>query len=363
MNRLLSLGITASFLLSACEGDPAPVDGGVRDDASLECLPRPNAERPAPGACVPSVDDYAPCEDDAWASCVSDSGEYVRVQESISSIARARAFDAIGALLFDPSRDPSPDDFLEARAIYQEDEGLDSRVVRRYDPHFAAPEGTDCTLDGVPEAQPEYCVGPSTLQPILLDAFSRGAAGEGPARIHAARIEAALLWFFYVSVYKESLTCTSAAKDCDSAYAKYTGGEGARGAIGLGARVREVDPYAHDRVWDGLLALRCWRDLDAAEVATDLALRERARAQLDRALTDGLAALVAASLRAASTTTGETQRYHWEHVRVLAQALDRAFALLDAEGARRLREATEDATPPSTLGELADTIDHAFDCP
>src|SRR5690606_38068524 len=106
------------------------------------------------------------------------------------------------------------------------------------------------------------------------------------------------------------------AKDCDSAYAYYTGGEPAlggmgRGGIGLAGLVAEVDPYAHDRIWDGILALRCWRDLDPAETATDTALRDRARDQVVRALTDGAAAIVAARLRIVATREGDEQAYHW----------------------------------------------------
>jgi hypothetical protein len=95
--------------------------------------------------------------------------------------------------------EPSPDDFLQARALYQTDEGLDSRVVRRYDPHVEVPGGADCTVEDDVESHPDYCVGPATLQPLLLEAFNAGAAGDAP-REQAARIEGALLWFFYVSV-------------------------------------------------------------------------------------------------------------------------------------------------------------------
>jgi hypothetical protein len=221
-----------------------------------------------------------------------------------------QAFEEIADLLFDPTSDAASADFLTARSIYQEDEGLDSRVVRRYDPHYRVPDGTDCTLDGVPEDYPDYCVGPAQLQPILLDAFNRGAMDDA-VREQAARIEAALLWFLYVSPYKESLTCSDVARDCDSSYAYYTGGAEARGGIGLARYVAEVDPHAHDRAWDGLLAVRCWRDLDDGELAVEDELRDRAREQYDRALIDGLAAIVrdrpaCRSCRTATATSSAT---------------------------------------------------------
>ena len=69
------------------------------------------------------------------------------IQPDISTIARVGAYEELQALLFDPTTDPSADDFLDGRLLYQEAEGLDSRLVRRYDPHFAVPDGTDCTID------------------------------------------------------------------------------------------------------------------------------------------------------------------------------------------------------------------------
>jgi hypothetical protein len=247
--------------------------------------------------------------------------------------------------------------------IYQEDQGLDSRVVRRYDPHFEAPDGTDCTLAGVPEMFPDYCVGPGRLQPILLDAFNRGIMGDAP-REQAARIEAALLWFLYVSPYKESLTCTEVAVDCDSAYAYYTGGEDASGGIGLSRYIAEVDPEAHDRAWYGLLAVRCWRDLDGEELASDETMRDRAREQYDRALLDGLAAILRDRLGAMAASDGDEQRYQLAFVTTLAPALQR-----EAE----LRSSTDAATLAGELakGEPADidvaaataAIDALFECP
>ena len=346
--------------------DAAMTDGSMPDapmaDAGM-CMPRDPTTIPDPGGCTPLATDYAPCVDDMWPECISDYGEYVRIQDTISSIARVRAFEEIATLLFDPTRDPSAADFVMARDIYQEEEGLDSRLVRRYDPHFDVPEGTDCTLPDMASAFPDYCVGPSTLQPIVLDAFMQGAAGTAPTRVHAARIEAALLWFLYVSTYKESLTCTTKAKDCDSSYAYYTGGEPARGGIGLARYVREVDPYAHDRAWHGVLAVRCWRDIDSADTATDLELRDRARNQYDRAVLDGVAAIVADRLRQVAVTSGDEQAYHWAFVQTLAQALDRSYQERDATAAAALSDALSGTPDAVDASALADAIDAAYDCP
>lgn len=372
MTRRLLFVCTLS-LLACGDDDSPPLDDGGSDvdtgsdadsDGSVACMPRDPSSLPDPGECEPESNDYVVCSDtDGWDACVSDGGEYVRIRESISTIARVRAFDEIAELLFDPTTDPSADDFLEARALYQEDEGLDSRVVRRVDVDVDAPAGTDCTLDGVPAMFPEYCIGPSTLQPTLLDAFMRGAMDEAPTRLQAARIEGALLRFLVVSVRKESLTCTTAIQDCDSAYAYYAGGTTGRGGEGLARYVEDVDPYAHDRVWDGILALRCWRELDSADTATDITLRERARDQHVRALVDGVAAIVAARLRLLEITTDLTQDYHWTFLQSFAPVLVPYYAERDAAAATALESALESDTLPADPGALADAIDAAFDCP
>lgn len=365
MTDPLKLLAVVCVLATACGDDDSPaMDGGIGSDGGPEmCSPRDPDTRPDPGACVPAADDYAPCEDDAWPSCVSDQGAYVRIQSSISTIARVRAFEEIAAAIFDPTRDPSPDDFLEARAAYQEEEGLDSRVVRRYDPHVTVPAGTDCTVAAVAEMFPDYCVGPITLQPIILDGLMRGAMGEAPTRVHAARVEGGLLWFLAVSVYKEALTCATQARDCDSAYAYYAGGEPARGGLGLARYVAEVSPFAHDRAWDGILAVRCWRDLDRADTATNLALRDRAAAQLDRAVVVGSAKVLASRLRAAAEAEGDVRAYHWAFAQVFSGYVAPFYEARDAANAAALEAALMGAEPPATTGALADALDATFDCP
>ncbi|MEZ4339444.1 MAG: hypothetical protein R3B82_22705 [Sandaracinaceae bacterium] len=368
--------VSLLLLLVACESPPPANDAGTLDagatdagmlDAGATDAGGPTCEgltvAPPATACAPLASDYAPAVDDEWPACVSDDGEYHRILPDISSVARVMAYEEIAALLFDPTRDPSSMDFLDARLIYQRDEGLDSRVVRRYDPHVEVPDGTDCTLDGVPASFPDYCVGPAVLGPLLLDALAAGIAGDGgePARVHAARIEAALLWFLAVSTYKESLTCTTTAKDCDSAYAYYTGGEPARGGLGLAREVAAVAPSIHDRAWDGLLAVRCWRDLDPGEPATDPAMRDRAREQLDREVTRGVAAILRDRLVRACATDGAELAYQWAFARVLGGFLDRAMRAADPAAADALADALAPTAPGDPTAAVA-AIDAAFDC-
>jgi len=373
MASLRRLAFLCLVVLVACEtplptGDgglpdgSAPADAGVIDPPMCVDI----ARMPVTIVCEPLPTDYSPGADDRWDACISDDGEYHRVQADISSIARVAAFEELAALLFDPTRDPTAEELLEGRLIYQRAEGLDSRVVRRNDPHYAVPDGTDCALAGVPDAFPEYCVGPARLAPLVLESFAAGIeGGRGePPRVHAARIEAGLLWFLYVAAYQESLSCTTAAKDCDSLYAYYTGGEPARGGLGLGREVLAVDPAAHERAWDGLLAVRCWRDLDPADTATDPVLRDRARDQYDRAVLDGVAAILRARLVRACDSEGAELLYHWAFARVLGGFLDRAARERDVGVATALAaELAHERPGPADVTRAVAMIDAVFDCP
>jgi hypothetical protein len=308
--------------------------------------------------------DYSPGVDDMWPACISDDGVYHRVQESISSIARVMAFEELSATLFDPTRPPTAEEFLAARMIYQTDEGLDSRVVRRYDPHYTVPDGTDCTADGVPEMFPDYCVGPARIQPLILGALQAGSMGEGNPSVLAARVEAGLLWFFYVSQFKESFTCTTKAKDCDSSYAYYAGGEPARSGIGLAGRVSALDPEAHDRAWDGVLAVRCWRDLDSEMIATDLEMRDRARTQYDRAVLDGVAAIVRASLVQTCTLMDSQRDYHFARASALSRTLLRHVGEIAPATVAALSDVSEASGPGGLdIAAAVATIDQVFTCP
>jgi hypothetical protein len=237
--------------------------------------------------CAPLDGDY-PSE--AWAACISDGGRYELAGDSTpTSAARIVAFEQIADLLWRREGEPSSEDFIQAELLYAEAEGLQSRVARRYDSHIPKPEGADCSMEGAGELWPEYCVGPALIDPLISDAFLAGVMGEAP-RDNAARVKAGLLWFSYVSAYKEANTCAAKAKDCDSHWA-YTNGAMQRDEtpLGFGAWVKQASEVAYDQLFDAHLAVRCWRDLDDGEVAEDQALMDQALGQLARALDQGLA--------------------------------------------------------------------------
>ena len=67
----------------------------------------------------------------------------------------------------------------------------------------------------------------------------------------------------------------------DSSWAYYAGGTHATRPLGLARAMNDLTSAAHDRAYDGVLAVRCWRNLDNNETgtATNLTLRDRALAR------------------------------------------------------------------------------------
>ena len=127
-------------------------------------------------------------------------------QQHAERAARIASFEVIADLLWRSSEAPTAQDFLNARIEYAIDQGLDSRVQRRYDAHVTRPEeGVNCRGADHGELYPDYCVGPGQIMPLLTAAFASGSLGESPLK-NAAEVEAGLLWFLYISTYKEAYT-------------------------------------------------------------------------------------------------------------------------------------------------------------
>ena len=294
------------------------------------------------GACEPGAGDYLPRDPAAheWPDCISDDNEYHRIEESVSTIARVAAFDEIAALLWDNPELPSKQDFLKALELYAEPEGLASRVLRRYDVHYEPPTADfSCADEGAVERAPDYCVGPAKLGPIVDQALSAGAEGDSP-RVQAARAEAALIWFLYVSTVKEMTTCRDTPKDCDSSWAYYSGGTERERPAGLARRFMELAPEVHQRVYDALLGVRCWKNLDNETGASqDEQLHSQIRAQLDRALLQGVAALTSQRFLDLDTCEdGEAHQAAAAFLDTLRPLLDRALRERDADFADAFAE-------------------------
>lgn len=359
----LGPSLALALLLTACvdggqdsEGDTATAtDTNGTDTASTTETTGPDLTcegEMVPGidesSCAPLATDYQPrtnmSADDMWDACISDDGTYHLVSSSPSTIARIVAYEEIANLLW---RGGTPDAaaFTAARDQYVLAEGLESRLVRREDLHYPEIPMSDwdpqvdsdkqCTVEANVMKYADRCVGPAKMSPIVVDAFDKGQLGEGDADVHAARIHATLLWFFYASVYKEANTCaTAASKDCDSAWAYYNGGEDLAGGIGLAAVVKGESAESHGRIWDGILAVRCWRELYAdggnypllPEIdAVGTALFEQGWEQLDQALHRGFALVVRGRLETMfdHQCNGGSTAADWAFLQIAGPALSR----------------------------------------
>ncbi len=367
MLLLLVAACACAGIAGCAEDDPATSDDPL-SDGGVEGEPCPDGE-PAydedVSGCSPAPTDYLPREDgsagDSWAACISDDNTYHQIEESVSSIARVEAYVEIGDLLW-RNAELQADDFLAARMVYEEDEGLGSRVARRFDPHFAPPPEGSCEDQGIPEQYPDYCVGPATLQPLLVGAFADGIEGEDLA-VNAGRIEAALQWFLYVSVIKEAFSCADVAKDCDSSWAYYTGGAPRETPVGLARDVDSFAPATHDRAYDGVLAVRCWRGLDPGEIAAELPLRDLAIDQLDFALLRGVAILVRQRFLELVCSTGDYRDAALEELRVLVPLLDRETRKRDPIAADLLAVEIQKPLDEVAVEAAISVIDEVYPCP
>lgn len=347
----------------------------VRSDARVDAKPdqpkvcAPSWTLPDVGgnnsSCVALATDYLPGGSDSWDPCLCDAdpSRYVPFNTSISTIARIAAFESMMKRLLTATA-PAGSAFVDAKVDFTQAEGLESRVSVREDEHYpaAAKKCQDMTAAEI-QQNPDRCVGPARMMPILNQAFLDGAAGKEPL-VNAARIESTLLWFLHLSVYKEATTCATKSADCDSHFAYYTGGDDRGGGKGLAAYVKSVSSQTHDRIFDGILAVRCWRDLDNATTATNLALRDKARAQLDRALHRGLALVTRARIKAAGSSCGKPREALWASIQILGGALDREATARDAAAAIAIRaELAKSSADTADLVVLDQKLQTVFPCP
>jgi hypothetical protein len=338
----------------------APADPGCPDGGVFPALDE--------SGCQVLDTDYAPRRGEAdagtWPACISDQNAYVPFGQSISTVARVAAFEEIASKLFG-GHDPGTQAFTDARLVYVAENGLESRVSRREDEHYppAAKACRDLTGDELSKNR-DRCVGPAQIQPLINRAFADGAEGKVSAE-NAARIEAGLLWFLYVSAYKEATTCTTTAADCDSSYAYYTGGAAREGGDGLSRYVKAQSANTHDRIWDGILAVRCWRDLDhPTGTATDLDLQGRAIRQLDHALLRGVALMVRERALLMAASCGPRADVAWAFVQVLGPVLLREATARSKAHAETLEtELRKTSASDVNAMVLVGALDTLFDCP
>lgn len=356
--------VVVTFAAEGCAAkDPEPTAIGGSGGGVAACAADENVMPDSPPGCQAQPEDYTPrlnaSMDDSYPACISDGNSYVPIQAAISSNARVAAFEAIASLLrFGTGEAPSPAEFVQARTVYTEPEGLDSRVSRREDEHY--PPAAEACRNLSPEqqeAQAERCVGPARIQPLLSKAFNEGSQGLDAA-LNSARIEAALLWFLYVSVYKEAVTCADKAKDCDSSSGYYSGFQQREKTSGFARYVAARSPTTHDAAFDAILAVRCWRDLDnPGGLAENAVLHQQALGQLDRALDAGLARILLQRIERQPCDSA------WETLRLLGPVLIRALEQKDSAASKAWEAALAQGATSFDAAAAAQLVRSSFPCP
>ncbi|MBI5511807.1 MAG: hypothetical protein HY903_23880 [Deltaproteobacteria bacterium] len=374
---LALVGVIASLGLSC-------TDDNDRTGDQTTCIgPNELVGQPACGAaayqedvsaCLHAATDYEPrqltADHNGWPACIADDDAWHLIGAGPpAAVSRSLAFEAMATKLWlNPCR-PSPADFLSARDDYSTPEGLASRVARRQDISYPEVPGDDkfaCGNQGIPEAYPDRCAGPAKLKPLIDAAFQRGSEAVEPLS-QAARIEAALLWFFYLSMSSEIWTCGfNNINDCDSAAGYYTQITPRDAPAGLAVYVAAVGPETHQRIYDALLAARCWRDIDQAMPATPafVGYYDRAQAQLAKAALRGVALILRQRVGEILCAGGEARAAHVAFVEVLGGLLDHAASGIAGGAAASLRVFTASPTAdPSAVAAAQAAIDTIFTCP
>lgn len=361
----------AAPLLVACGtsgGNTTGMCTAKPDNTAPMCQP----ESGNPASCTCSNDDYAPrfnaSKNDTWPACISDSGVFHLIGPGVPAAdSRSVAFDTIASKLWRRATIPTPTDFTSARDDYSIMQGIGSRVARRQDVHYPELPGDDkfaCSDATVAAMNPDRCFAPARLKPILDDAFAQGQAGTKP-QVQAARIEASLLWFFYLSVSSEIWTCSfDDIEDCDAAWGYYSGARDRSQPIGLGAYIKALDQATYNRGYDAILAIRCWRDLDQALPSLCKTFYDRTQAQMDKPLTRGMALILRDRLGKLPTLSGEAQDAALTFINLLGGFLDRAARSIDPSRADALKAQTQ-ATSAAAVDVTAaqGAIDALFPCP
>jgi hypothetical protein len=381
------------WLLGGCPGDDTGAEGSetgpssdtgsdtgsVDSGSGGECVPSDEEVPPLDlSGCAPGANDYQPTvngsADDMWPACVNDDGGYTPIEQP-STAARVEAWEMIRTIF---AGGTEPDDFTAAREQYTLAEGIESRVVRREDVHYPnIPEeqqdetiGFDrqCTIEANVMSYPDRCAGPAKLAPIINDAFAAGQMGMGDPAVNAARVDAAIAWFMYLSVIKEpSFSCPKVDKggDCDSGWAYYNGATDRASPLGYGGDVLALSPDTNDRIFDGVAAFRCWRDTYPPDMAADETdpFYGYGYEQLDRANNHGAAVILRDRLSQQLACSADADA-NWAWIQVFGQTIIKPARDTDA-GQAATWEAllANDAPTPEDIIAGAAALDAMFPCP
>lgn len=363
----------AALFLAACGNDSGNTNTGTKtDDVGGPTRCQGPAFTENVSSCAPGTNDYRPRVNmsamDTWPMCVADSGTWPFVEGSAPAAAsRTQAFETMAGRLWNNANALTTDDFLNARNDYSVMEGIGSRVARRQDVHYPELSGPDkfaCSDLTVAMMNPDRCYGPGRLKPIIDDAFQQGLAGT-KARVQAARLEAALLWFFYLSQLSEIWTSSfDDIADTDATFGYFNGAQPRANPLGLGKVIKSIGQETYDRGFDGVAAVRCWRDIDKALPATNMTLYQQAAAQNDKAMTRGMALILRDRFGQLSCSSGDQKEANFTFVKLMGGFLDRAARAADATKADQLKAQwnAQDASGVN-VATAQQLLDQLFPCP
>ena len=80
--------------------------------------------------------------------------------------------------------------------------------------------------------------------------------------------------------------------------------------------MRRIEQETHSRIFDGLLAIRCWRENDTEDPAVDPERHFQAATQLDRGLDRGLVVILQERLKVWSAAEGQAKAKAWAFLEI-----------------------------------------------
>ncbi len=132
------------------------------------------------------------------------------------------------------------------------------------------------------------------------------------------------------------------------------------GGLGLSKYVREIEPATHQAVFDGILAVRCWREVDNDPMSSSQPeVHQRALRQLDTALERALAAVLIDRLR----TWNGTDAAAWAFLQIMGPVADRAARAVDPAKADTLAAAWAGDGTSQDAEALIGHLEALFPCP
>jgi len=329
--------VFALALVGACSSGSAPSgDLGVPADLTFADLTPP---LPLGNNCLGTVlvenytcsnpNDYHP-RDSApahlvWPACVSDDNAFhLTASTAPPSVARVAQFESVAPTLWGKATLPDPADFTAAVTLLSASGGIVGQLAAVEDKHYPPVPGSDSCASAA-TTYPDRCAGAAKLMPTVTELVQQGKAGN-LTHVQAERLEATLLWYFYLSATWETANCDTTASgdgNCDAQWADSTGGQARDQVTGLAGYVSKLGIESKDRIYDGNLAIRCWRDFTTSGNPRPDLFNFGAQ-QLDRALIHGLALVARQRFTQLGCATGQYKEGHFQFLKILVGFLDRA---------------------------------------